>query len=638
MPDPHKNFAYGAVLTAPSPATSGTSLVLGSGQGALFPQPSTDGAFNIVIWPTGVAPTAANAEIARVTARATDTLTITRAQEGSAARTVVVGDQVDLGPTAKVFADMDTLIAASAGDTILCAAPTGVAATDNANFAAGLTAASGGTLQLRKGTYNLTAAQSIPSFTRIVGDKGTIVQCTVSGVFFDFTGLNGIVIEGVKFLVAGTSMTLFYMNGAFQCTFSNVWVQGTHTVGSPQPAQIGFDFLGNAGDSRMCAGCQFLNLGIGIRVGSCFNYLSDSSIINCQYSVYGANTYAAGMMIDNCTLASTPGGTTISHIYIPNAGNRWYITNTDMEGATNTIRVGSGTIFDGPTQFSMVNCELAGTTKILDIQSSYGTTLVGVGFTADPSTTPTSLTINATGAPDNGYAMGLITNVAADADTIAASLFPAAWTYLGRVESKVGATPATRDYSTKIATTAYADQAVARRVRNQAWMPSAAICETFPRDNRGDACTVSSTGVLYLCGGLLIPAGVTVTNCTFISSSTAAGTPTNWWFVLVDQALNVLRKTADQTTTAWAANTVKTLAYATTFTPSVDTPVYAGYMVKATVVPSFVGSVVSAGGSAHAALAPMLSGQSTSALTTPASLGATAAAMSVSDLVYAYLS
>lgn len=186
---------------------------------------------------------------------------------------------------------------------------------------------------------------------------------------------------------------------------------------------------------------------------------------------------------------------------------------------------------------------------------------------------------------------------------------------------------------------AYIDTAVAVRARNQLWMPTGAISETYPRDNRGDACAVTSTGVLYLAGGLLVPANQTVTNVTFVSSTTPAGTPTNWWFCIVDQALNVLRKTADQTTTAWAASTAKTLALATTYTPTSDTPLYAGVMVKATTVPTFVGSVMSAGGTGHTALTPKFAGQSTGSLTTPASLGATAAALTpIGDLPYAYLS
>ncbi len=103
MADAHKNFAYSTVATAPSPAASGTSLVVASGNGTLFPAVP----FNATIWPTGVQPTAANAEIVRVTNISTDTFTITRTQEGSSARTVVVGDQIAATITAKTLADIE---------------------------------------------------------------------------------------------------------------------------------------------------------------------------------------------------------------------------------------------------------------------------------------------------------------------------------------------------------------------------------------------------------------------------------------------------------------------------------------------------------------------------------------------------
>ena len=101
MPDDVANFAYSAVATAPSPATSGTSLVVTAGQGALFPAVP----FNAVICPTATQPLASNAEIVRVTAISTDTLTIARAQEATTARTVVVGDQIYAGVTAKTLTD-----------------------------------------------------------------------------------------------------------------------------------------------------------------------------------------------------------------------------------------------------------------------------------------------------------------------------------------------------------------------------------------------------------------------------------------------------------------------------------------------------------------------------------------------------
>ena len=88
--DAIKNLAYSTVATAPSPASSGTSLVVAAGEGTRFPAVS----FNAIIWPSGAVPTPANAEIVRVTNIATDTFTITRTQESTSARTVVIGDQI----------------------------------------------------------------------------------------------------------------------------------------------------------------------------------------------------------------------------------------------------------------------------------------------------------------------------------------------------------------------------------------------------------------------------------------------------------------------------------------------------------------------------------------------------------------
>ncbi len=101
--DNHTNLAYSTVATAPSPATSGTSLVLQSGDGSIFPAAP----FNVTIWPASLQPLAANAEIARVTGKSTDTLTIVRAQEGTSARTVVVGDQIAATITAKTITDIE---------------------------------------------------------------------------------------------------------------------------------------------------------------------------------------------------------------------------------------------------------------------------------------------------------------------------------------------------------------------------------------------------------------------------------------------------------------------------------------------------------------------------------------------------
>ena len=115
MSDAHKNFAYSTVLTAPSPADSGTSLVVASGDGTKFPSVP----FNATVWPAGAQPTTANAEIVRVTNIATDTFTITRTQESTSARTIVVGDQIAATVTAKTLTDAEITVAT---DTIWDAA------------------------------------------------------------------------------------------------------------------------------------------------------------------------------------------------------------------------------------------------------------------------------------------------------------------------------------------------------------------------------------------------------------------------------------------------------------------------------------------------------------------------------------
>jgi hypothetical protein len=102
--DAHKNFAMSAVVTPPSPPTTGASLTVTTGEGALFPAAP----FNATVCPPGVLPSAANAEIVRVTARSGDVLTITRAQEGSVARAVAIGDLCVASITAKALQDIET--------------------------------------------------------------------------------------------------------------------------------------------------------------------------------------------------------------------------------------------------------------------------------------------------------------------------------------------------------------------------------------------------------------------------------------------------------------------------------------------------------------------------------------------------
>jgi hypothetical protein len=109
-----KNFAITTIATAPSPSTTGTSLTVSSGKGAIFPTPP----FNVTIWPIGEIPLNENAEIVKVTNIAGDVFTITRQQENTNARSIQVGDQIAATITAGTVRNMNTLETSAAGYSI----------------------------------------------------------------------------------------------------------------------------------------------------------------------------------------------------------------------------------------------------------------------------------------------------------------------------------------------------------------------------------------------------------------------------------------------------------------------------------------------------------------------------------------
>ena len=86
--------------------TSSTTLALSTGTGVLFPNPSSPDYFYVTLTNTG-----GTLEIVKCTSRATDTLTVVRAQEGTAAFAYSLGDKVELRVTAAGLAnklDKDT--------------------------------------------------------------------------------------------------------------------------------------------------------------------------------------------------------------------------------------------------------------------------------------------------------------------------------------------------------------------------------------------------------------------------------------------------------------------------------------------------------------------------------------------------
>ncbi len=78
--------------------SSATTVTVDSGQGARFPALSSGDFFFATL-----VDTSNNLEIIKVTARSTDSMTVTRAQDNTSARAFSIGDRIELRPTAALF-------------------------------------------------------------------------------------------------------------------------------------------------------------------------------------------------------------------------------------------------------------------------------------------------------------------------------------------------------------------------------------------------------------------------------------------------------------------------------------------------------------------------------------------------------
>ena len=105
--DPAANFVRGATDASVDSAQTTISVV----DASLFPDPSTDGAYNLVLWDADTHPRPdqdGDVEIVRVTARDTtaDELTVNRGQEGTTGAPHPSGSALQLSPAAKMFSDI----------------------------------------------------------------------------------------------------------------------------------------------------------------------------------------------------------------------------------------------------------------------------------------------------------------------------------------------------------------------------------------------------------------------------------------------------------------------------------------------------------------------------------------------------
>lgn len=139
--------------------------------------------------------------------------------------------------------------------------------------------------------------------------------------------------------------------------------------------------------------------------------------------------------------------------------------------------------------------------------------------------------------------------------------------------------------------------------------PAAAVGETVPLWLCAVDVAVISTGRLHL-ARVYLQAGKTVTTMTWFSGATPGAAMTHQLFVLYDSARALLAQSADDTSAAWSANTMKSLNMVTPYPVTTSGYYYMGLWVNGT-VPSLRGYTTV---SAVSTIVPLQSGFSDSSL------------------------
>ena len=153
---------------AASITTSATSLTVASGHGARFPSLSSGEYFYATLIDSSN-----NLEIVKVTARSSDVLTVTRAQESTTARAFAIGDRIELRVTAQGLVDatnIDNIVPSQSGNSGKFLKTDGT----NVSFADAVGS------DVSADTFSVGSVQSKPLFQIITIDSATATNITTT--------------------------------------------------------------------------------------------------------------------------------------------------------------------------------------------------------------------------------------------------------------------------------------------------------------------------------------------------------------------------------------------------------------------------------------------------------------------------
>lgn len=113
--------------------------------------------------------------------------------------------------------------------------------------------------------------------------------------------------------------------------------------------------------------------------------------------------------------------------------------------------------------------------------------------------------------------------------------------------------------------------------------------QTVP-DIAATSALTATAGTIFV-SRIWVPPLTKITNISVITAASAISTPTNWWFFVSSLAGVIAAITADQLTTALAADTLATVALATPYYTANGGEFYLGVCFAATTGPTLAASV-----------------------------------------------
>ena len=310
MFDAHANLAASTVTVAPVPATTGLTLTVAAGEGALFPAAP----FNCTVWPGAnftVPPLASNAEIVRVTAVVGDVLTIVRAQEGTVARSIAVGWQIAETITAKSFQDIESLLPAIQ------------------SISAGTTNATGPQIVFSNGngiTFGLNGNTVTASVNNAAQSTQPVAASAANGSFL-FSTLGFSNINGISFSTSA---------GGFIFASHNALTSQSNQAASASNGSFTFQTLGFSNANGITFGTSAggiitASVGAGVAAGSIS--AGTTSVALGQVVFSNSNNITFGLngstVTASATVASTQGSILLSAGTTSNSGSQFVFSNAN---------------------------------------------------------------------------------------------------------------------------------------------------------------------------------------------------------------------------------------------------------------------------------------------------------------------